>query len=61
MRVLVVTINSSNCKDISDVANHTMGKPTSTGMFDEKAADMNKDGVVNIADIVQIVNIIMGK
>ena len=50
-----------NAYDIIDIANHTMGKPTSTGTFNEKAADMNKDGVVNIADIVQIVNIIMGK
>ena len=48
-----------DAKDIIDIANHTMGKQTSTGKFNEKVADTNNDGVVNIADIVQIANIIM--
>ena len=47
--------------DIVDIANHTMGKPTSTGTFNEMAADINEDGIVNIADIVKIANIIMEK
>ena len=38
-----------------------MDKPTSTGKFNEKAADMNEDGIVNIADVVKITNIIMEK
>ena len=46
-------------KDIVDIVNHTMGKPTSTGKFNEMAADMNEDGVVNIADVVLIVKVIV--
>ena len=46
-------------KDIVDIANYTMGKSTSTGKFNEMAADMNEDGVVNIADVVQIVKVIV--
>ena len=37
-----------------------MGKPTSTRVFNEEAADVNDDGVVNAADVVQIANIILG-
>lgn len=47
-------------KDIVDIANYTMGKPTSTGKFNKMTADVNEDGVVNIADVVQIVNNIIG-
>ena len=50
-----------DAKDFVDIANQTMGKPTSTGKFNENAADVNEDGVVNIADIVAISNIIMEK
>lgn len=50
-----------DAKDIVDIVNHMMSKPTSTGKFNEKAADVNKDGVVNIADVVKIANIIMEK
>ena len=49
-----------DANDIVDIANHTMGKPTSTGKFNEMAADMNEDGVVNIVDVVQILNNIIG-
>ena len=48
-----------NATDIVDIVNHTMGKPTSTGKFNEDAADANEDGVVNAADIVTIVNKIL--
>ena len=44
-----------------DIVNHMMGKPTSTGIFDEKTADVNEDGVVNITDVVKILNIIIEK
>lgn len=50
-----------NAQDIVDIINNMMGKPTSTGKFDEDAADMNGDGMVNAADIVAIVNQIMSK
>ena len=50
-----------DANDITDIVNHTMGKPTSTGTFNEMAADINEDDVVNIADIVAISNIIMEK
>ena len=42
-------------KDIVDIVNHTMGKQTSTGKFDENEADINEDGMINIADIIKIV------
>ena len=48
-----------DAKDIVDIVNHTMGKQTSTGKFNEKEADTNGDGVVTIADIVQIVKYLM--
>lgn len=41
--------------------NEVMGNSTSTGTFNEEAADMNGDGVVNIADIVIMINIIKGQ
>ena len=47
--------------DIADIVNYMMGKPTSTGKFNEKAADVNGDNAVNAADIVIIVNTIMSK
>lgn len=50
-----------NEKDIVGIANYMMGKPTSTGKFNEIAADMNEDGVVNIADVVNIAKSIMEK
>ena len=50
-----------DAKDIVDIVSHTMGKPTSTEKFNEMAADINEDGVVNIADVVKIANIIMEK
>lgn len=50
-----------DAKDIVDIVNHTIGKPTSTGKFNEKAADMNGDGKVNVADIIQIANFIISK
>ena len=42
--------------DIVDIINHMMNLPTSTGTFDEEAADPNDDGIVNAADIVWITN-----
>ena len=45
--------------DIVDIINHMTGKPTSTGVFEEDAADTNEDGVINAADVVKLVNIIM--
>jgi len=39
--------------------NHITGKPNQT--FNSAAADVNKDGVVDIADAVRIVNFIAGK
>ena len=47
--------------DIVDIVNYLMGKPSSTGAFNEDLADANEDGVVDTADIVSIVNIIMNK
>ena len=47
--------------DIVDIVNYMTGKPTTMGKFKEEIADVNGDGVVNIADIVKIVRIIMGK
>ena len=46
--------------DIVDIANHTMGKATSTGKYNEKAADVNGDKTVNIADIIMLANTIIG-
>lgn len=45
-----------NAMDIVDIINHMMNLPTSTGTFDEEAADPNDDGIVNAADIVWITN-----
>jgi hypothetical protein len=50
-----------NAEDIVDIVNYLMGKPSSTGAFNEDLADANEDGVVDTADIVSIVNIIMNK
>ena len=50
-----------NVMDIVDIVSHTMGKPTSTGKFNEKAADANGDGMINAADVVKLVNIISGQ
>ena len=47
--------------DVVDIVNHMMGKPTSTGEFDEIAADANEDGLINAADVVKVTNIIMGE
>ena len=44
--------------DIVDIVNHLMGKPTSTGKFNDDAADVNSDGTVNVADIVSLVTFI---
>ena len=44
-----------DAKDIVDIVNHTMGKQTSTGKFDEDEADINEDSIINIADIIKIV------
>ena len=49
-----------NTLDIVDIANHMMGKPTSTGKFDEDAADLNNDNVINSADIVLLVKLLLG-
>ena len=46
--------------DIAVMVNYLLGKPMSTGSFNEEAADVNGDGVVNVADVVQIANIILG-
>ena len=40
--------------DIVDIVNYMMGKPTSTGKFNENAADVNGDGIINVADIVSL-------
>jgi hypothetical protein len=45
-----------NAADIVEVINYIMGNPSEK--FNNIAAEMNGDGVVNIADIVQIVNIV---
>ena len=47
--------------DVTDIANHIMGKPTSTGKFDEEAADLNGDKVVNATDIVLLVKKLAGE
>lgn len=44
-----------NAQDVVDIINHMMGKPTSTGTFDEEAADVNEDGTINVADIIMII------
>ena len=49
-----------NALDIVDIANNMMGMPTSTGNFDEDAADLNSDNVVNSADIVLLVKKLLG-
>ena len=49
-----------NTMDIVDIANHMMGKQTSTGKFDEDAADLNGDGIINAADIVLLVRLFLG-
>jgi hypothetical protein len=43
--------------DIVEVINFITGNPS--GTFDEKAADMNGDQQINIADIIQIINNIL--
>ena len=56
-------ITGSGMVDAADIAvmvNYLLGKPTSTGSFNEEAADVNGAGVVNVADVVQIANIILG-
>ena len=35
-----------NTLDIVDITNHMMDKPTSTGKFDEDAADLNNNVIV---------------
>jgi hypothetical protein len=40
------------------VVNYILGN--ASDIFNMDAADVNGDGVVNIADIVKIINIIMG-
>ena len=44
-----------NEKDVNDLVDYTMGK-TPVG-FNKKAADLNGDKEVNVADIVKLVNI----
>lgn len=48
-----------NAEDIVEVVSHMMGYPSEG--FNNKYADVNCDGIINIADIVSIVNIIMWK
>lgn len=48
--------NDVNSQDITDITNHIMGKPTSTAVFVEAAADMNGDETVNVTDIVILIN-----
>jgi hypothetical protein len=47
-------------KDLNAIANHIMGKPQE-GYFDINLADVNKDGKVDAADIVKLVNMIRNK
>lgn len=49
-----------NAQDIVDIVNYMMGKATSTEEFDEKAADLNNDNVINIADIIILSNMLFG-
>lgn len=45
--------------DVEAISNHIVGKPTAS--FFMEAADVNDDDVINVADIVGIVNIIIAK
>lgn len=45
-----------DAKDITEVSNAIMGRPSAN--YNEKNADANKDGKVNIADIVTILNML---
>jgi hypothetical protein len=47
-------------KDLNAIVNHIMGKPQE-GYFDINLADVNKDGKVDAADIVKLVNMIRNK
>jgi len=48
--------NKVDDADAVDIVNHTLGKPTTTGLFNKKTADVNDDKSVNIADVVNILN-----
>ena len=45
-------------EDVVEVVGYMIGNPSEE--FNNKNADVNGDGIINIADIVSIVNIIMG-
>ena len=45
-------------EDFIEVLKYIMDSPSEK--FDKKGADANKDGAVNAADIITIVNIILG-
>ena len=49
-----------NSQDIVDILNHMISKLISTGKFDEKAADLNNDNVIDIADIIILSNMLFG-
>jgi hypothetical protein len=51
--------NVVNISDVKAIADHIMGN--TPALFIEEAADMNKDGLVNAADIVLLLNIVGGK
>ena len=48
-----------NFYDVRAVVNYILGKPQ-TGNFDFKAADVNNDNIITIADVTKLVNIVNG-
>ena len=55
-------VNCDGEKDFNDVkaiVNYILGKPQ-TGNFEFKAADVNNDGIITIADVTKLVNIVNG-
>ena len=43
-------------KDVAEMANYIMGKPSSK--FKIEVADMNNDKIINVADLILIINLI---
>ena len=55
-------VNCDGEKDFNDVkaiVNYILGKPQ-TGNFEIKAADVNSDNIITIADVTKLVNIVNG-
>jgi hypothetical protein len=51
--------NMIDSKDVTEVSNAIMGKPSAN--YNKENADANNDKKVNVADIVEIVNTITNK